>query len=600
MASEDSYGLTKVDGSLDWSGGVNSILVSTVASERNPNGLKRNQLAWLDNATVRGGAITQRPGVLLNGTLPTVGTYQGTKIYVPTVGQPYCITVIDGNVWRYSPDDPANAVNLSAVFGKSLPITERVFFCQAEMFLVIQAGDGVTLPLFYDGATLWQSKGIVNPAATPATGPHINELPAATAMCYYMGRIWYAQNRLIAAGDIAKGASAYPFPGPPYYNGLDSVLCVQENPFIVGGDGFQLPSNTGNIRGIAYAANLNASMGQGNLYVGTSREIYQMTVPVTRGDWINATAQNQPLITTAVRGSGWVSDRSIVGVNSDLFFQTAEPAIRSLNVAVRYFGQWGNVPLSVSEQRLTQYNDRTMLKFGSGVQFDNRLLQTALPFSCPVGVAHRALIPLNFDVISNFGAEASPAWEGMWEGWDVLEVVEEEFGGLSRAFALVWSDITQSIQVWEFSKTSRWDKLENRVLWYMEFPAFVWESELTLKKLVSAELWYDILYGEVMFKLEWRPDGYVCWIPWHEWKVCTEGDDDTSVAYPSGSKRVSYRQMQTLPIPPLDCTSPMARPSNIGFQFQCRLTVKGYCRIRGFFLKGEHVERALYSNIACD
>ena len=50
------------DGSIDFSGGINSDCVATVQSDRNPNGLARNQLAWLDNATVRGGAISPRSG----------------------------------------------------------------------------------------------------------------------------------------------------------------------------------------------------------------------------------------------------------------------------------------------------------------------------------------------------------------------------------------------------------------------------------------------------------------------------------------------------------------------------------------------------------
>lgn len=61
--------VTKVDGSLDFSGGVNSVKVTTIQSQQNPNGLARNELAWLDNATCRDGGITQRFGWLLNGQM---------------------------------------------------------------------------------------------------------------------------------------------------------------------------------------------------------------------------------------------------------------------------------------------------------------------------------------------------------------------------------------------------------------------------------------------------------------------------------------------------------------------------------------------------
>ena len=44
-----------VDGSFSWDGGVDSSLVTTLKTALNTGGLGRNQLAWLNNATVRGG-----------------------------------------------------------------------------------------------------------------------------------------------------------------------------------------------------------------------------------------------------------------------------------------------------------------------------------------------------------------------------------------------------------------------------------------------------------------------------------------------------------------------------------------------------------------
>src|ERR1700690_2451582 len=163
-AKQNSTNVTMADGSLDFSSGVNSYLATTVQSANNPNGLKRNALAWLDNATVRGGGITQRTGWLLKGALPVSGLYQGKFLYNPGQANPYFIYVIDGNVWKLDPDNPGAAINLSAQFpGMTMPpVILRVWFCQAEMFLVIQAGDGITLPLFWDGAVLRRSIGVIN------------------------------------------------------------------------------------------------------------------------------------------------------------------------------------------------------------------------------------------------------------------------------------------------------------------------------------------------------------------------------------------------------------------------------------------------------
>lgn len=608
--AENSDKLTIVDGSLDWSEGVNSDVVTTIQSEANPNGLKRTQLAWTNNCTVRGGGgVHQRPGFICTGTLPTVGPYQGSSLYDPGDADPYFLTVIGGHVWRVPADDPASATDLSVQFNLFHPITERCFFCQAEMFMIIQAGDsaggtvipgttdanGHYLPLFWDGATLRRSLGITNTAATDATGPGVNEIPAATAMCYYMGRLWYAQGRTYSAGDIVNGAA-----GTPAYQLKDAVLNVTENPLVVGGDGFTVPSSAGNIRGIAFAANINTQLGQGTLYIGTREQIYSLNVPITRTDWVNSNNNNQPLQTVALVANGWVSDRSIVEVNGDLFFQSLEPSIRSLTAAVRNFQQWGNVPISTNEQRIMQFVDRSLLRFSSGVYFDNRLLQTSLPYVCPVGVAHKAIIPLNFDVISTLTKTLDPAWEGMWEGINFLELCGGDFGGRQRAFSFAWSDEKQTIQLWEITDFARFDRFEggdNRVVRYFETPAFTWGNEFALKKLVGGEIWFDALFGTAILKIEYRPDGYVCWFPWHEWECCTEGNQNITVHYPSGNNRESYRQTQTLPNPPQDCASVMARPSNIGYQFQVRLTIKGYCRIRGLLLHAERFGRKLYENM---
>lgn len=598
MAERKTETIIVTDGSLDWSQGVNSDVVTTIQSQQNPNGLMRNQVSWMDNATVRGGGIIQRLGWANRGTVPTIEQYQGQFMYRPDVGDPYLVVVLGGHVWKVPVDDAALAEDLSATFNLVHPVTPRVFFEQAEQFLIIQAGDNVTLPLFWDGQTLRRSKGITNTAVAPGT-PGVNEIPAGTSMRYYMGRLWYAQGRTASAGDIVGGQS-----GTAQYNLRDAVLNVTENPLCVGGDGFSLPANSGNIRGIAFSSNLNTQLGQGTLYIGTREEIFALTVPVTRTDWIAANSSNQPLLVVALDANGWVSDRSIVAVNGDLFFQSLEPSIRSLTVAVRNFQQWGNVPISTNEQRIMTFVDRNLLQFGSGIYFDNRLLQTSLPYITPVGVAHSAIIPLNFDVISTFQEKLPPVWEGMWEGMPILEMSTGDFGGRQRAFASVWSDQERNIQLWEFTTTERWDnKGDTRVDWYIEFPAFTWGNEFRLKKLVAGELWIDKLLGEVVFKMEYRPDGDPCWYGWHVWKFCTAKDCTESVhapvcVYPQ-SFRESYRQTVTLPIPPRGCEGVMGRPVNLGYQFQCRLTIKGWCRIRGLMLHAEEVERKLYSNMVC-
>lgn len=591
--------LIQLDGSLDFSGGVDSIKVTTIQSEQNPNGLARNQLAWLNNATVRDGGITQRTGWQdLAEIIDQSGFYQGGFMYQPRDGSnPYLLLVISGHLYMVIPDLPS-ITNLSAQFGLNLPATAaHCYFCQAEEFLIIQAGDEKTLPLFWDGALLRQSKGITNQAVAPGT-PGVNEIPAAAAMDYYMGRVWYAQGRQISGGDIVGGNS-----GTLAYSFRDAVLNVTENPLVLGGDGFTIPSQDGAIRAVFHTAQLDASLGQGTLYLGTRRAVYQLQVPVTRTGWIAANNNNQPLLTVAQLINGPVNDRAVVPINGDAYYQSIEPAIRSLAIATRFFTQAGNVALSSEVERIMQFSDRSLLSFASGVYFDNRLLQTALPIQRPQGVVHRALVPLDFVPMSSFGSELSPVWEGMYEGLEMYQLFTGDFGGLERAFAIVRSATDQSMHLWELTDADRFENGDNRVQWQIEFPSLTWGQEFLLKKLTGAELWVDKLFGEVIFKMEYRPDGDVCWHPWFEWKKCSARnsceDVTNPVCYPLTMNRDSYQQSMGLPRPPEDCQNVMGRPSYIGFQFQTRLTVKGWCRVRGLMLQAQSVERAQYSQLVC-
>ena len=717
-AKTSSRDVILVDGSLDFSGGVNSYVTTTIQSDRNPNGLRRNQVSWMDNCTVRGGGITQRTGWLDNGVVNcTLGQYQGSFMYSPIDDSyPYFIASIGGNIYQIDPDNPQNAVNLSVQFGLTNPVnTEIAYFEQAEQFLILQAGDYATLPLFWDGTTLRRSNGIISAqnvptnvggpyavvdaltstaftipavgantialnfsAPVPANGSTVyfyddiytggsktpdanghynnlssaytqftifsggttagpvvltvaantsaisrqganlsagfsltsvttpggagstpaptNELPAAGPMIYYMGRLWYAQGRVYCAGDIVGGPSGT-LPGK-----ADSVLKVTENPLAVGGDGFTVPAGSGNIRALSYLANTNASAGQGQLVIFTRSEVFALTVPVTRTDWTYASTSNMPLQTVLQNGNGAVNQRSVVAVNGDLFFQSFEPSIRSLITAVRYFDQWGNTPISINENRILAFNNRSFMRFSSGILFDNRVLQCVLPYACPVGVAHQAIIPLNFDVISTLDTKLPPVWEGMYEGLNILEVHTGDFGGLPRAFGFTWSDVDQSIHISELTDYSRFDQDDNRVEWYVEFPAFTWGNELEQKKLVSAELWFDKILGTVYYQMDYRVNGNPCWFPWYKWQICSAKNTNETVANPTPyptDLRESFRQTVDLPKPPIVCEPVMGQTSYIGYQFQPRLTIKGWCRIRGVMLKAEPWEKSLYGNIVC-
>jgi len=518
-------------------------------------------------------------------------------MYEPNFADPYIIYQMGGRIYQCRVDTDNSIVDLSAAFGLTNPATtDKAFYAQGESFLVIQAGDYgqvpvPTLPLFWDGTKLRRSVGL--------TGSPTAELPAATCMVYYGDRLWYAQARVYTAGDIVFGPS-----GTAPYNKTDSILKVTENPLAVGGDGFSVPTSSGNIRALSYTANLDTSLGQGPLYVFTRGQIYQLIVPVTRADWIAANTNNMPQQTVSQIANGTASDTCVVPVNGDLFYQSLDPAIRSLISAIKYYGQWGNVPISNNEIRVIGENDRSLLHFASGIEFDNRLIQTALPTQTPSGVVHKALVPLDFDIISTLEERLPPAWEGVYETLPTYQLLAGNFGGRPRAFAVVQSS-TGAVQLWEMTDFAQNDTNtagESRITWLVETPAYTFGDEDQFKELDNAEFWFDNISGTCLFKLQYRQDGSLCWIDWHQWIICTARNSVEAglQKYPI----IEYCESDQRPVvmpkaPGFGCSPTNQRPTNFGYQFQLRLQVKGFCRLRSIRIFAFPRERQHYKDMVC-
>lgn len=562
------------DGSMDWSSGVDSGKVSTLQGEGNPHGLKRSNLAWMTNASVRGGGIQPRRGwKKLAENAPWSGLYQGGFSYQPDEANPHLVLSIGGRIFRIMVDEDNRVEELSVPGGTNPPLEPQAFFVQGERFLVIQAGDFVTLPLFYDGDFLRRSNGL---NGSP------KELPPAGPMDYFMGRIWYAIGRTYTAGDIVNGPS-----GTAAYRFRDSILRVTENPLAIGGDGFIVPTTTGNIRALRHTANLDTALGQGSLFIFTRKAIYVTDPPVKRADWITTT---EPLQRVAQNRYGAYGDRCVVPVNGDLFYQSTD-GIRSLFVAVRNFSEWGNTPISRNENRVLVYNDRSLMRFSSGIEFDNRLLQTILPIETPVGVAFQGIVPLDFDLISTLDEKLPPAWEGLQEGLQFLQLFEGDFGGLQRAFAVVLSKVSGKIEIWELTQSDLFDHGDTRIQWQFETPSFTWGNPFELKQLHSLELWLDRVFGTVNFEVYYRPGQSACFYFWHAFKECAARDCREDVFqpcperdYPEQPYCPQYRSTIVLPEPPVSCEPNNVRPSVMDYSFQVKVVIRGSCRVRGILI----------------
>jgi hypothetical protein len=607
VVASDSSDVRLVDGQFSFESGIYGDRVRTIASQQLPTGIPRNGLAWLVNGTVRGGGITQRTGwnpVVQDAPWP-LATFQGAFMLERDFGDPYIVLAIGGSLWRARVDTDNSVQDLSALFGPGLtmpPTEPQAYFAEsAGLFLVWQAGDLATNPIFFwdDGSTLI---GMRRSAGFIAVNNAGNEIPPATAMDFAQQRLWYAIGQRYIAGDINQSQVS----GTAPFGYRDATLKVTENPVASGGDAFSVPTSAGNIRALRHSSNLDTQLGESQMFVFTRKAVYACVAPITRDDWTKATLDLMPLQKVVLTAGGTYAERSVVPVNGDLFFNAPPNGdIRSLTLAVRNFQQWGQVPLSRQENRILAFNDRSMLRFCSGCQFDNRLLEATRPQLTPVGVACQSILPLDFDLVATLTERQPPAWEGSAQGLLVLQLLSGDFGGRERAFAIVWSEAHSAIEIWELTNDSRFDN-GNRIGTTIEFPALTWGNQNQLKELESFELEMSKMLGTVEFTLSYRPDFFPCYLPWRSWKVCSAANcseviDDPCDAsgYPIEIFCESFRSTMVLPKPPPICISASGRPSNIAFQFQMKLSFRGYCEINSARAYAIPRSRPPFSGLVC-
>lgn len=596
-----SHQVYLTDGAMDFSRGVDSGKVPLIQSSSNPNGLRRDQVAWLTNGTVRGGSITQRAGWKYLTTIADgQSLYQGGYMYVPASANPYLLLSIGGHLLQVECLAGFSPVDLSAAFGPINPSgVEQAYFAQGEQWLFWQAGDYATPCKFWNGSLLWPSAGIIG-AGNPG-----NQIPAAGPMDYYMGRLWYVRFEkagwTTSAGDIVGGAQ-----GHVAFNYKDSILYVTENPLAAAGDGFSLPTFAGPIRALRHSAAIDKQLGEGQLFIFTRNNVTNLSVPITRADWTSTTEPAQKVVQNKY---GTPAERSIVSVNGDLFYITMEPGVRTLALAVRYFGQWANTSISRNMNRVVPFQDRALLRFGSGILFDNRLYHTCLPYVAgPVGVAHSALQVLDFDIISSFQEQLEslpvPAWEGISTGLNVLQLFQGDFGGLDRAFAVVMSSLDGTIQLWELTSGDKFENGDNRVTWGFELPQYDGGNAVQFKELLGGMLWFDRWTGKVDILVEYRSDDDPCWHYWARFDKCyarTSCEDIVNpICYPVQPYGEGNEKPLFLPHPNAkECSSNGSRPACFGFAFQVKVTITGFCRFRGFVPFMTERQLNIYSGLAC-
>lgn len=559
-----------------------SIVRSGMNSGVQPRLLPTDQVAFAVNCTFRGGLPRVRP-VLRKLELTysdettearsTEALFQAASFYQAYANGENClVALIGGRMFRYLPGitsgDSVGVSELNWTGELNDSQNPEAWMWQAEDFLIVQ--NGAANPLFFDGASVRRSLG--------AAG---EELEAGRMGCYVQGRVWQAltDGRSFMAGDLV-----YSHGFLDNYDGRSAVLKTQENTFLSGGGAFAVPISAGNITGMAAVAIADTSLGQGPLQVLTQASVYSVQVPINREEWA---LTEYPLMTLGLPGYGTTSQTSVVAVNGDLWYRSLD-GIRSYQVGRRDLNTWVHTPLSVEVENVLNMDAPQLLNKCSGILFENRLLMTCSPYSVAGrGTPARGMIALDFNNISTLTSRSQPAYDGLWTGLPVLQIVKGTFAGLERCF--IWAlDEDQKICLYEllpdFQGYFDWNGEQTvGIESQLESRSMGWrDNGNELKKLLCADIYLDKLGGDdtIQFSTQYKSDEDPVWQDWHDFELCAPLQDCATENCPTFENVFEqYRTFLRLPEPRDICSQITKRMTRTGYEFQLRMTITGYWQL---------------------
>lgn len=573
------------DGVVGTSGGMNSGL--------EPELLGEDELSYIKNGAIGTGFITHRPPTIKmaitapdGGTLSasTQGYFYGACVYTSDAGISSLIASIGGNLFRFTPqydvnDNPLNAIAVDAQANGLVQDTATAvqhWLQQAERWVVWN--DGINLPIFWDGsATPPTARRSFGYAGNPNQNPPQNELPQGRMMAYGLGQLWMAlpDGTSFMFSDYVGYSS-----GTAQYQFRDAVLKTKMNSSLATGGNFRVPGNVGQIQGLSFIALLDNTLGTGPLQVFTEQCVFGCIAPITA---TNLSSLNGPILTETLKSSGSSSQDAIVLAQGDIFFRSSDGQIRSLVLARRDFYRWGNTPCSFEVNRILDGDPMDLLPFDSGVNFDNGMLMACNPVQGNLGVYHTGLISLSFDRVSFMKEKFQPAYNGLWQGLNVLKILTGMFNNVQRCFAFVYNTATNAIEIHEFltadgSGAHYQDSDANPITLQLESRALFWKgqnkTEFDLVRLQGGEMAVQDLQGVTKFLVEFSSVYDPGWHPWANWTV-----DNTNGATP-------YVARMGLGSPPsVNNSNPATnRPYEVDYAFQVRVTITGKCKFMGLRL----------------
>jgi len=380
-----------------------------------------------DGENIRRAYVTSNPAI-------SMGSGSGTVISVVVTNR--------GSGYTSAP-----TVTISAPGGTGVTATGNAAISatsgQVERITISNAGTGYT-----SAPTITFSGGGGSGAKAYAILENPSEIPTGSIMAYGQGRLFVANsNRFeiqaldlvgshvnVKAGTTSSGATNYPLSDP-----RASVLFNTENTYLNEGGSLLMPSFMGRITGMQFVPTQNTVAGQGQLFVFCEFGAATFAVTTPRNQW-GATSGFQTVLYTNI---GAVGPDAFAQVNGDLFFRSND-GLRTYKNATAEMETYGNTAMSAEMNYILNQEPIHLLQDVSLAYTDRgRVLMTALPQEYQLNTVnskakkvYKALISLDFNSMTGSLGKTAAAYDGVWTGLDMLQVIAGDFGRRNRAFIL--------------------------------------------------------------------------------------------------------------------------------------------------------------------
>jgi hypothetical protein len=308
------------------------------------------------------------------------------------------------------------------------------------------------------------------------------------------------------------------------------LLRFTETTYLSEGGTAQVPAFMGKITGMVFMPVQDTGTGQGDLLVFCEKGTATFAVSAPRETWKELQGFQRVVFSTI----GATSQNSITTTNGDVFFRSYD-GIRSYRNARASLESWGQVPMSAEMNSVLPYDTKSLLGATSSMVFDNRVLFTASPTINYAGlnpsiatkqpVTFSKIIALDFTTLSTVGGKKAAAYDGIWAGLNVTQLLSGIFNGVPQGYIFAFDYTNNRVNtMWVLTENAVADfpvgVTSQRINSIIETKSFSFGSSAEQKKLIRSDFWFSDINGTLDVNVYWRPDQYPCWRPWHSFSRC--------------------------------------------------------------------------------